>query len=260
MAVEGTLAGRAFSTLDLQWNGDNTLLWVPMVEGNERLGVIGYELAGPPGDPDAFVAAVVELTGQAAELVVTKSDYGDFFEFHRRREPMSIASELAWQLLPPLTFGSDRVVISGALAPAYDLGGDSFDYGVDADTARIAVFDAMGHGLEAGLLATVAVAAYRNSRRTRLKLAETAAAIDEAIRVRFGAERFVTAVLASSTWPPARSPGSGPGTPPPCCCGAARSSRPCGATPACPSGWAPPATRPTSASSPATRSSSSPTG
>ena len=67
---------------------------------------------------------------------------------------MSIASELAWQLLPPLTFGSDRVVISGALAPAYDLGGDSFDYGVDADTARIAVFDAMGHGLEAGLLAT----------------------------------------------------------------------------------------------------------
>src|SRR5205807_2529721 len=83
-------------------------------------------------------------------LIVAKSDYGDFFEFHRRRQPMSIASELAWQLLPPLTFGSDRVVISGALAPAYDLGGDSFDYGVDADIARIAVFDAMGHGLEPG--------------------------------------------------------------------------------------------------------------
>ncbi|HTC82116.1 MAG TPA: PP2C family protein-serine/threonine phosphatase, partial [Acidimicrobiia bacterium] len=118
------------------------------------------------------------------------------FELHRRLEPMSIASELAWQLLPPLTFGCDRAVISGALAPAYDVGGDSFDYGVDAETARIAVFDAMGHGLEAGLLATVAVAAYRNSRRRRLKLAETVAAVDEAIQVRFGPERFVTAVLA----------------------------------------------------------------
>jgi hypothetical protein len=194
VAVEGTLAGRAFSTLNLQRNGDGTLLWVPMVEGNERLGVIGFELDGPL--PDDSLDRLIKLTAHTAELLVTKSDYGDFFECHRRRQAMSIGSELAWQLLPPLTFGCDRVVISGALAPAYDLGGDSFDYGVDARTARIAVFDAMGHGLEAGLLATVAVAAYRNSRRRRLKLSETAAAVDEAIRVRFDSERFVTAVLA----------------------------------------------------------------
>jgi hypothetical protein len=166
VSVEGTLAGRAFSTISLQWTGDGGLLWLPMVEGNERLGVIGFELPG--GMPDDFVDAAQKLTTQAAELIVTKADYGDFFEFYRRRQPMSIASELAWQLLPPLTFGCERVVISGALAPAYDVGGDSFDYGVDADCARIAVFDAMGHGLEAGLLATVAVAAYRNSRRRRL--------------------------------------------------------------------------------------------
>ena len=194
VTVEGTLAGRAFSSLSPQWSGDGGLLWIPMVQGNERLGVVGYELAGAVGD-DAM-GLLLKLTAQAAELTVTKGKYGDFFEQFRRRQPMSIASELAWQLLPPLTFGSDRVVISGALAPAYDLGGDSFDYGVSAETARIAVFDAMGHGLEAGLLATVAVAAYRNSRRRALKLAETAAAVDEAIRVRFAPERFVTAVLA----------------------------------------------------------------
>ena len=192
--VEGTLAGRAFSTLSPHWSADATVVWVPMVEGNERLGVVGYEMSGPivPG----FLETVTKLTALVAELVVTKGNYGDFFEHYRRLQPMSIASELAWQLLPPLTFGCDRLVISGALAPAYDLGGDSFDYGVDTDTARIAVFDAMGHGLEAGLLATVAVAAYRNCRRQRLKLGETAAAIDEAIAVRFGPERFVTGVLA----------------------------------------------------------------
>jgi hypothetical protein len=194
VTVEGTLAGRAFSTLSPQWSADATVVWVPMVEGNERLGVAGYEMSGPivPG----FLETVTKLTALVAELVVTKGNYGDFFEHYRRLQPMSIASELAWQLLPPLTFGCDRLVISGALAPAYDLGGDSFDYGVDTDTARIAVFDAMGHGLEAGLLATVAVAAYRNCRRQRLKLGETAAAIDEAIAVRFGPERFVTGVLA----------------------------------------------------------------
>jgi len=194
VAVEGTLAGRAFSTLSLQWNADRTLLWVPMVEGNERLGVVGFELPG--GDGDEFLETAGRLTVQAAELVATKADYGDFFELHRRQQPMSIASELAWQLLPPLTFGCDQVVISGLLAPPYDLGGDAFDYGVDHEVARIAVFDAMGHGLEAGLLATVAVAAYRNSRRRRLKLAETVAAVDQAISEGFGPERFVTAVVA----------------------------------------------------------------
>ena len=194
VAVEGTLAGRAFTTLSPQWSGDTRLLWLPMVEGNERLGVIGYELAGEA--PEGFLAAVLRLSAQAAELVVTKNDYGDFFEYFRRRQPMSLASELGWQLLPPLTFGCDRAVISGALAPAYDVGGDTFDYGVDSETARMAVFDAMGHGLEAGLLATVAVAAYRNSRRRRFKLAETVAAVDDVIRERFAPERFVTAVLA----------------------------------------------------------------
>jgi serine phosphatase RsbU (regulator of sigma subunit) len=165
-----------------------------MVEGNERLGAIAYELAGPM--PEGFLEGMVRLTVQTAEVVVTKGKYGDFFEYYRRRQPMSVASELAWQLLPPLTFGTDRIVISGDLAPAYDVGGDSFDYGVDASAARIAVFDAMGHGLEAGMLASVAVAAYRNCRRRQMKLDETAAALDELISSRFGSERFVTAVLA----------------------------------------------------------------
>jgi serine/threonine protein phosphatase PrpC len=193
VTVEGTLAGRAFSLLAPQLTGDGRLLWLPLVEGNERLGVVGYELAADV--TDEFMTAVVKLTAGIAELIVTKNAYGDIFESTRRRQPMSIASELAWQLLPPLTFGCDRAVVSGALAPAYDLGGDSFDYGVDRDTLRIAVFDAMGHGLEAGLLATVAVAAYRNSRRRHLKLGEAAATVDEAIARRFGPERFVTAVL-----------------------------------------------------------------
>jgi hypothetical protein len=81
---------------------------------------------------------------------MTKQLYGDLFERVRRRRPMSVVAERVWRVLPPLTFGTDRVVISGVVAPVYQLGGDSFDYAVDARTARIAVFDAMGPGLEAG--------------------------------------------------------------------------------------------------------------
>ena len=110
---------------------------------------------------------------------------------------MSVGGELLWQLLPPLTFGTDDLVIAAAVVPTADLGGDAFDYGVDLRRAQIAIFDGMGHGLGAGLLATVAVAVYRNARRRGRDLSETAAEVSATIEQTFGDRRFVTGALAS---------------------------------------------------------------
>jgi serine phosphatase RsbU (regulator of sigma subunit) len=53
----------------------------------------------------------------------------------------------------------------------------------------------MGHGLAAALLASVALAAYRNARRGDLSLTETAAIIDQVLAEQFGTESFVTGVF-----------------------------------------------------------------
>ncbi|HEX2274344.1 MAG TPA: SpoIIE family protein phosphatase [Acidimicrobiales bacterium] len=193
--IDATLAGWCYRTLEVQQTtGEDGRgrMWVPLLDGVERLGVLELAFGGDEPDPDD----VRVFAGLIAEVVITKQVYGDLFERVRRRQPMSVAAELAWRLLPPLTFGTDRVVISGVVAPVYQLGGDSFDYAVDANTARIAVFDAMGHGLEAGLLASVAMAASRSSRRAGADLMETATAIDVAVATEFGLDRFVAAVLA----------------------------------------------------------------
>jgi len=108
---------------------------------------------------------------------MVKNAYGDLFARVRQRQPMSLPAQIAWNLLPPLTFGTDRLVISWVLAPAYDVGGDCFDHAVDASTARVAVFDAMGHGLAASWLATVAIGAYRNARQAMSDLPGTVAAV-----------------------------------------------------------------------------------
>lgn len=193
--IDATLAGRCYRTLDIQQTtgeGDRGRMWAPVLDGVERLGVLELEfLADRPPKLDDVAA----FAGLVAEVVMAKQAYGDFFERVRRRRPMSIAAELAWRLLPPLTFGTDRLVISGVLAPVYELGGDSFDYAVSAGTAHVSIFDAMGHGLEAGLLASVAMATCRNSRRAGNDLAGVAAAIDAAISAQFGPDRFVTGVL-----------------------------------------------------------------
>lgn len=197
VVIDGTLAGRCYRQIAVQetrTDGGGRRMWVPILDGLERVGVLElvFGAGGPAGD-DEGVQAFAALV---AELLLAKNKYGDALQMARRRRPVSLAAEIAWNLLPPLTFGTEQVVISAVLAPAYEVGGDSFDYGVDASTARVAVFDAMGHGLEAGLMATVAVAAYRSSRRQRLDLSGTVAAIDAAIAAQFGLERFVTAVLA----------------------------------------------------------------
>ena len=194
LSIEATLAGRCFRHLELQEANEGREVWVPLLDGLERLGVIQLEFAGAGARADdellhAFAATI-------AEMVLVKGAYGDLFTLVRRRQPMSLAGEITWNLMPPLTFGTERVVISCVLAPAYDVGGDSFDYAVDASTARLAVFDAMGHGLNAGLLATVAIAAYRQARRTGLDLARTVTAVDVAVAETFTGEQFVTGLFA----------------------------------------------------------------
>jgi hypothetical protein len=194
LSIDATLAGRCFRLLTLIEGNGGREVWVPLLDGLERLGVLHLEYAAPEARVEEEL--LHQFAAMVAEILLVKGAYGDLFTLVRRREHMSLAGEITWNLMPPLTFGTDRVVISCVLAPAYDVGGDSFDYAVDGSTARLAVFDAMGHGLNAGLLATVAIAAYRHSRRTGLGLTETVMATDTAVADTFAGEQFVTALLA----------------------------------------------------------------
>jgi serine phosphatase RsbU (regulator of sigma subunit) len=103
---------------------------------------------------------------------------------------------MQWALLPPLTFATSQMAISGVLQPSYKVAGDSFDYAVDSGILHLAIVDAMGHGFEASLLATVAISAYRHARRRNLDLQAAYAEVDEVLARQFGTDRFVTGVLA----------------------------------------------------------------
>ena len=197
LPIEGTMAGRAFRRVDVvhsRATSGTHRLWVPLLDGVERLGVAELELpASPSADLERDLRLFVTLV---AELLVTHDAYGDVFSRLRRRKTLTLAAEMQWELLPPLTFGTDRLVITGGLEPAYDIGGDSFDYAVNGSTADLMVIDAVGHGLPATVLASVAISAYRHARRNDRDLPGIAAEIDAAVAGQFGASQFATAVLA----------------------------------------------------------------
>ena len=197
VAIEGTLAGRAFTALVQHTSGTGAgwTLWTPVLDGTERLGVLQLEFPADVQVDEELRAACLDVAGLVAELVVTKSMYGDGIERARRRTPMTIPAELQWRLLPPLTFISPRVAVAGALAPTAEVAGDSFDYALNGARMHVTVIDAMGHGLEATLLSGVAIAALRNARRGGLELAGTVAVIDAAIAAQFGPDKFVTGIV-----------------------------------------------------------------
>ena len=206
LGVDSTVAGRAFQLLqiqtqDLSGAGDSrgrTRVWLPLVDGTERLGVLGVTIEDASmleSDDGLLTDRLQRLASLIGELVMTKTKYGDTIVRMRRTARMGLAAEMQWSLLPPITFANETVTVAGGLEPAYEVAGDSLDYAVDADVARFAVFDGMGHGLTSAQLTSLTVAAYRNGRRSGLNLIETAEHIDTAVSEIYQAEAFATGLL-----------------------------------------------------------------
>jgi hypothetical protein len=197
LRIDSTLAGRAFRTIEPVAGDTGTVLWVPVLDGVERLGVLRTGLPEGTDLRDALVRDRCRWLAQLiGHLVSVKMPYGDALDRVRRRRPRTVASELLWWLLPPLTFGCSGLVVSGLLEPCYDVAADAFDYAVDGTTAHLAIFDATGHDLRGGLLAGVTLSAYRTARQQQATLAETARALDDAVADQGRGEAFVSGVLA----------------------------------------------------------------
>ena len=200
LSVHGTIAGRAFAAstiVDAEGADDaEQRLWLPLLDGTERLGVMEVAFARTDDLPGELVAAIERYAHLIAILIVTKNAYSDYFEILRRRRPMTAASEMLWGLVPPLVLAGDGFVLSAMLEPCYDMGGDAFDYALNEDALHLAVFDGMGHGLTAAGVTAFALSVYRHSRRHGFDLAKTYETIDAALTEQYPDSRFVTALLA----------------------------------------------------------------
>lgn len=192
--IDDSQAGRAFLSAAMveQPQADGVRMFLPLLDGSDVVGVLAVTLSTVDDNDRRLLR---RLAGLVADMLVTKNSYTDQFFQARRREPMSLAAEIQWSLLPPLTMVTPQVALAGILEPAYDVAGDSFDYALNDNILHVAVIDAMGHGLDAAVLATVAIGAYRHARRADVGLADLYMFMDTAIDKQFGPDHFVTAQM-----------------------------------------------------------------
>ncbi|MFJ1798148.1 PP2C family protein-serine/threonine phosphatase [Streptomyces sp. NPDC088180] len=164
----------------------------PVTNRGDTIGVLELFL-------DVVTESVLEQVEEAAHalayIIVTDRRFTDLYHWGNRTTTVSLAAEIQRQLLPSApSCEAAEFALAGALVPASDIAGDTYDYSLDHDTLHLSVTDAMGHDVDASLTATLVVNASRGARRAGADLAEQARHMHQAL-LEHGHHTYVTGQL-----------------------------------------------------------------
>ncbi|WP_175499861.1 PP2C family protein-serine/threonine phosphatase [Streptomyces sp. CC77] len=172
--------------------GQGERVLAPVTNRGDTLGIL--ELFLPETDQEVF-RQVEEAAHALAYLIVTDRRFTDLYHWGQRTTEVSLAAEIQRRLLPSAACcEAAEFVLACALVPADSIAGDTYDYSLDHDTLHLSVTDAMGHDVDAALMATLAVSASRGARRAGADLAEQARRTHQAM-LEHGRRTFTTGQL-----------------------------------------------------------------
>lgn len=194
LEIDASLAGWAYRTASLrvaEASGGGMSVWLPLVDGVERVGVLRVRTASLDA---ARLRRCRTLAALIAMVITSKRGASDTFVQRTRTAPMQLAAEMLRAFLPPRTIGNRHVVSTAVLEPAYEIGGDAFDHSLTPDTLYTTILDSMGHDLSSGLATSVAVAGCRNARRSGAALPQFVESVDDALG-QWLPEQFCTGVV-----------------------------------------------------------------
>src|SRR5436190_20210476 len=196
LPLVGTPHGRALAAqaVEVVVDESGARLFAPVTSRGEAVGVL--EL-GLDDFPVQQTVADVALAGHfLAYVVIANRRYTDLFEWGQRSVPLSLAAEIQHRLLPgAFTCEAGQFTIAAWLQPAGEIGGDTFDFSLERDALHLSMTDAMGHTMDAALLATVLVGALRNARRRGVELEEQARLGNDGLADHVSDGQFVTGLL-----------------------------------------------------------------
>jgi serine phosphatase RsbU (regulator of sigma subunit) len=197
VSVHNSPPGRAFgSQQPYREEGRNgrTRLHLPVSVRGDRLGVLSLTLS----DDDAAhrweseLADIADVLGH--EVVVAERDT-DVYLQARRKDRLTLAAEMQWQLLPGRACSRPEYDLGAQLEPAYAIFGDNFDWSGTADRLMLYVTNGMGEGIEASLLTNLAINALRNARRAGLSIADQAALADQAVYAHYRGHCYLSVLM-----------------------------------------------------------------
>ncbi|MFD7881713.1 PP2C family protein-serine/threonine phosphatase [Streptomyces bauhiniae] len=164
----------------------------PVTNRGDTIGVLELWL---PDVTEDVLQQVEEAAHALAYIVVTDRRFTDLYHWGQRTTPVSLAAEIQRQLLPSApSCEAAEFSLAAALVPADSSAGDTYDYTLDHDTLHLSITDAMGHDVDAALMATLLVNASRGARRAGVGIGEQAQRVHQAL-LDHGRRTFATGQL-----------------------------------------------------------------
>ncbi|MBK3558049.1 serine/threonine-protein phosphatase [Streptomyces sp. MBT56] len=173
-------------------NGRGQRILAPVTNRGDTIGVLELFLDAVT---EEVLAQIEDAALALAYIIVTDRRFTDLYHWGNRSTPVSLAAEIQRQLLPSAaSCDAAEFSLAGALVPAADIAGDTYDYSLDNSDLHLSVTDAMGHDVNASLIATLVVNASRGARRAGAELAEQARQMHQAL-LDHGKSTFATGQL-----------------------------------------------------------------
>ena len=171
----GSPHGRALAgqTLEVETDAHGVRLFAPVTNRGEAIGVLQLSLAQLPDEQTLTDVALAAHT--LAYVIIANRRFTDLYEWGQRSVRLSLAAEIQHRLLPgSYTCEAGQFTLAAWLEPSGEIAGDTFDFAIERDTLHVSITDAMGHAINASMLATILVGALRNARRAGVDLGEQA--------------------------------------------------------------------------------------
>ncbi|WP_411104901.1 PP2C family protein-serine/threonine phosphatase [Streptomyces sp. cmx-4-9] len=182
--------------------GKGRRVLAPVTNRGDAIGVLELFL---PHVAAGVLEQVEEVAHALAYVIVTDRRFTDLYHWGNRTTTVSLAAEIQRQLLPTASScEAPQFSLAGALVPASDIAGDTYDYSLDQNTLHLSITDAMGHDTQASLMATLLVNASRGARRAGQDLVGQARQTHQAL-LDHGRRTFATGQLLRITLDGARA-------------------------------------------------------
>ena len=197
VSVHNSPAGRAFGSQKPyceDTRDGRARLHLPVSVRGDRLGVLSVTLAEADAARqwESELAEIADVLGH--EVMVAERDT-DLYLQARRKDRLTLAAEMQWQLLPGRSCSRPEYELAAQLEPAYAIFGDNFDWSATADHLMLYVTNGMGEGIEASLLTNLAINALRNARRAGISIADQAALADQAVYAHYQGRCYLSVLM-----------------------------------------------------------------
>ncbi|MGW2724343.1 PP2C family protein-serine/threonine phosphatase [Streptomyces sp. NPDC001492] len=197
VSVHNSVVGRAFGAQEPvveSASHGRVRVHLPVSVRGDRLGVLSVTLPEQGGVQDVLgeLSDIAEVLGH--EVVVAERDT-DVYLQARRKDRLTLAAEMQWQLLPGRSCSRPEYELGAQLEPAYAIFGDNFDWSATADHLMLYVTNGMGEGIEASLLTNLAINALRNARRAGLAIDDQAALADQAVYAHYQGRCYLSVLM-----------------------------------------------------------------